>query len=228
MTQTQKDLHPLLDPKVQAVLAREHGLAEADDDKLAEVRPAIEEAKREQPGFGTYAHLYPSDVYLSIDPEMGQFLTLAAESIGAGRIVEFGTSFGISTIYLAAAVKARGGQVIGSELEVNKVARARENLAEAELSEQCDVREGDALQTLQSVESPIDMVFLDGWKELYLPVLKLLEPKLRPGALVLADNIHTFPDDLAPFLDYVSRPDGPYRTTVIPFDSGLAYSLFAP
>lgn len=223
-----KDKHPLRDPKVQAVLAREHTLAEADEGKLAEVRPAIEAAKREQAGFDNYAHLYPKDVYLSIAPEMGQFLTLAAESIGARRIVEFGTSFGISTIYLAAAVKARGGQVIGSEREANKVARARNNLTEAELSEQTDIREGDALRTLMSVEAPIDMVFLDGWKELYQPVLELLEPKLRPGALVLADNVRTFPDDLAPYLNYVSRPDGSYRTTVIPFDSGLAYSLFMP
>lgn len=224
----QKDRHPLLDPKVQAVLAREHALAEADAGKLAEVRPAIEEAKRKQSGFDDYAHLYPKDVYLSIDPEMGQFLTLAAESIGARRIVEFGTSFGISTIYLAAAVKACSGQVVGSERETNKVVHARKNLTEAELLEQTDIREGDALQTLESVEAPIDMVFLDGWKELYQPVLELLEPKLRPGALVLADNIFTFPDDLAPYLGYVSRTDGPYRTTVIPFDSGLGYSLFLP
>lgn len=224
----QKDIHPLLDPKVQTVLGREHALARADDGKLAEVRPAIEKAKREQSGFDDYAHLYPKDVYLSIAPEMGQFLTLAAESIGARRIVEFGTSFGISTIYLAAAVKACGGQVVGSEREANKVARARNNLTEAELSEQTDIREGDALQTLKSVEAPIDMVFLDGWKELYQPVLELLEPKLRPGALVLADNVLTFPNDLAPYLNYVSRPDGPYRTTVIPFDSGLGYSLFMP
>lgn len=193
---------------------------------MAKVRPAIEQAKREQPGFDSYAELYPKDVYLTIAPEMGHFLTLAAQSITAHRVVEFGSSFGISSIYLAAAVKASDGILIGSELEPNKVQRARANLKEAGLETCADIREGDALETLADIEAPIDLLFLDGWKELYLPVLQLLEPRLRPGALVLADNIRTFPDDLSTYLDHVSREDGPYSTTIIPYESGLGYSLF--
>lgn len=214
------------DPRVKSVLQREHALAKGDEAKMAEVRPAIEQAKREQPGFDTYAELYPKDVYLTIAPEMGRFLTLAAHSIAAHRVVEFGSSFGISSIYLAAAVKARGGILIGSEREPNKVERARANLEEAGLADCVDIREGDALETLADIEAPIDLLFLDGWKELYLPVLRLLEPKLRPGSLVLADNMRTFPDDLSAYLDHVSRADGPYSTTIIPYDSGLGYSLF--
>ena len=221
-------MHPLDDPKLQAVLAREHGRAEGDGAKLAEVRDQIDEVKKVNPDFDAYAHLYPKDVYLSISADMGRFLTLTAESIGAKRVVEYGTSFAISTLYLAAGVRARGGVVIGSERERNKVAQARSNIAEAGFDDIVEVREGDARETLATVDAPVDLLFLDGWKGLYVEVLKLLEPKLRPGALVLADNIATFPEALEAYVAYVSRPEGPYLTTILPFDSGLGYSIYKP
>ena len=106
-------------------------------------------------------------------------------------MVEFGTSFGISTIYLAAAVRDNGGgMVIGTELEPSKHDRAVAHLQEAGLGEVAEVRLGDALATLKEVPEPLDLVFLDGWKDLYVPVLELLKPKLRPGAVVLGDKLH--------------------------------------
>lgn len=210
-------------PQVQAVLEREHGRAAGDDTIMAEVRPKIEAAKKA--GEPTSA-LYPDTVYLAVAPDMGRFLYLAARTIAAQTIVEFGSSFGISTIYFAAAAKETGGRVIGSEYEANKIAHARANLEEAGLAAHAEIRAGDALETLADLAEPIDLLFLDGWKDLYIPVLDLLEGKLRPGALVLADNIHTFPDDLAAYMDRVTRPGGPYLSTVLPFESGLAYSVF--
>src|SRR5262244_2810427 len=128
--------------------------------------------------------------YLPVSRTQGQMLYLVARSIDARRIVEFGTSFGISTIYLAAAVKDNGGGVVvGSELDASKHAKAEANLRRAGLDGFADVRLGDALKTLADVEAPVDMVLLDGWKDSYLPVLKLLKPKLRPRAVVLGDNI---------------------------------------
>jgi predicted O-methyltransferase YrrM len=159
---------------------------------------------------------------------MGRFLYLTAKAASARNIVEFGTSFGISTIYLATAAMETGGHVTGSELEDTKAARAQTSLADAGLSDVVDIRVGDALETLSDLEGPVDLLFLDGWKDLYIPVLDLLEPRLAPGALVLADNIRTFPDDLAAYVEYVNRPGGPYTSVILPFESGLGYSLYRP
>ncbi len=211
---------------VQSVLEREHKHAKGDGEKLAAARPKIEAAKAKGQGFAEIGELYPKDTYLSIAPNMGRFLYLSICTAGARNIVEFGASYGISTLYLAAGARETGGRVISSEIQPAKVVRARANLDEAGLAEHVELREGDALETLRDVESPVDLLFLDGWKDLYLPVLGLLEPKLKPGALVLADNIITFPDDLKDYMNAVSAPGGPYRSMVVPFESGLGYSLY--
>jgi predicted O-methyltransferase YrrM len=216
-------LNALDDPKVQGVLAREHELAKGDSERLASVRTQIDAAKAA--GEFTY-DIFPKDVYLSIEPDMGVFLNLCAKTIGAKCIVEFGASFGISTIYLAAAARDLGGHVISSELEASKAEKARANLAEAGLSDYAEIRIGDAMETLKDIEGPVDLLFLDGWKDLYVPVAKMMEPRLRPGSLMLADNIYTFPEDLKSYLDYVSAPEGPYRSLTLPFESGLGYSLY--
>ena len=208
---------------IAAVLAREHERAVGDEDRLSELRETIDAAKAD----GTFTYdLYPPTVYLAIEPAMGRFMYLAAKSIGARRIVEFGTSFGISTIYLAAAARESGGEVIGSELIAEKAERAEANLGDAGLADCTDIRVGDAMETLSTVERPVDMLFLDGWKDLYLPVLKMIQPKLRPGALVLADNIATFQRELEPYVDYVSDTAGPFRAVNVPFASGLSFALY--
>jgi predicted O-methyltransferase YrrM len=217
-------LNALDDPKVQAVLEREHELAKGDEARLASVRAQLDAAK----AAGEYTFdLLPKDVYLCIEPAMGVFLNLCAKTIGAKTIVEFGTSFGISTIYLAAAARDTGAQVIGTELEPSKAQKARANLEEAGLGDLVDIRVGDAMETLQGIESPVDLLFLDGWKDLYVPVAKMMEPALRPGSLVLADNIHTFPAELKAYLDYMGRADGPYKSVTLPFESGLHFSLYS-
>ena len=213
------------DPKLRKILAREHELAEGDDARLARVREKIDAAKAD----GTFTHaLYPKDVYLAVQPAMGTFLNLCARNLGAKTIVEFGTSFGISTLYLAAAARDTGGHVIGSELEPSKAKKARANLQQAGLADTTEIRIGDAMQTLTDVAGPVDLLFLDGWKDLYVPVVKMMEARLRPGSLVLADNIHTFPAELKPYVDYVNRADGPFNSMILPFESGLGFSLYAP
>jgi predicted O-methyltransferase YrrM len=130
------------------------------------------------------------DLWLPVSRETGELLYLLARSTRARNIVEFGTSFGISTLYLAAALRENGGgRLISSEFEPNKVARAREHLAEAGLDQLVEIREGDALQTLSlNLPDEIDLVLLDGAKALYGDVLDLLIDRLRPGALIVADN----------------------------------------
>ena len=168
------------------------------------------------------------DVYVPLSRAQGRFLYLVARSIAAKRIVEFGTSFGVSTLYGAAAARDNGGRIIGSELEPSKHRAALGNLAEAGLSECAEVRLGDARETLADIPAPIDLVLLDGGKELYLPMLQMLAPKLRPGAVVLADNIRTFRRALAPYVAYVQSGRNGFRSLTLPLKDGLEYSVRLP
>jgi len=139
------------------------------------------------------------DFPLAVSPETGALLYMLARSTGARTIVEFGTSFGISTLHLAAALRDNGGgRLITSEFEPSKVARARANIDAGGLADLVEIREGDALQTLaHDLPGTIDLVLLDGAKGLYPAILSLLESRLRPGALIAADNADWSPEYLA-------------------------------
>jgi predicted O-methyltransferase YrrM len=215
------------DPRVSAVLDRLHAAARRDWLFFAR-RPGMVAriflGRDEAPSPAALAHEM-REVYIPISRLQGRFLYLVARSIDAKRIVEFGTSFGISTIYAAAAARDTGGKVIGSELEPSKRERALANLAEAGFADLVDVRLGDARETLCDVPAPVDLVLLDGWKELYLPILHLLEPKLRPGSVVLADNIKTFRRALAPYVDYVQSGRNGFQSVTLPLKDGFEYSV---
>jgi predicted O-methyltransferase YrrM len=139
------------------------------------------------------------DQPLPVSRATGKLLYMLARSIRARNIVEFGTSFGISTLHLAAALRDNGGgRLIGSEFEPSKIMRARENLAAGGLSDLVEIREGDALETLaRDLPDTIDFVLLDGAKMLYLQILTLLEDRLHTGALVVADNADASPEYVA-------------------------------
>ncbi|MGY6768903.1 O-methyltransferase [Komagataeibacter sp. NFXK3] len=143
---------------------------------------------RERADYRSVYHQYAGN-FLAVSPRYGQFLYMMARACKARRIVEFGTSMGISTIYLAAALRDNGGgQLIGSEIESTKALQARANLGAAGLTDLVDIREGDALETLRDIDGPVDLLLLDGAFSLYLPVLKLIEPRLVPGAAILGEN----------------------------------------
>jgi predicted O-methyltransferase YrrM len=161
-----------------------------------------------------YRDLYGrlKDVPLAVSRETGTLLYMLARSSRAKSIVEFGTSFGISTLHLAAALRDNGGGcLITSEFEPSKAARARQNLSAGGLSDLVEIREGDALTTLQAdLPDTIDLVLLDGAKALYPEILDLLESRLGPGAMIVADNADHSPDYLArvraPGSGYMSTP----------------------
>ena len=142
---------------------------------------------------------HAKNVHLAVSRETAKLLYMLGRSMSARSIVEFGTSFGISTLHLAAAVKDNGGgRVIGTEFEPGKAERARANLSAAGLAELVEIREGDALETLsRDLPETIDLVLLDGAKTLYARVLSLLAPHLRAGALIVADNANMCPEYLA-------------------------------
>jgi predicted O-methyltransferase YrrM len=164
-----------------------------------------------------------AQAYLPVARENGEFLYLLVRAAAATRVVEFGTSFGISTIFLAAAVRDNGGgHVITTELHPDKARTASKNLADAGLDDLVDLRCGDALQTLAEPAGPVDLVLLDGWKNLYLPVLRLLEPSLRAGTTIVADDRTMLP---ATYLDYVRAPENGYHSVEVPMDDGLEVSV---
>src|SRR5712691_2622429 len=164
----------------------------------------------------------PEEQYIPVSPEGGRLLYTLIRAARPATVVEFGTSFGISTIHLAAAVRDNGtGRVVSTELSAAKAAQARANLAEAGLPDWVTILEGDARQTLATVDAPVAFVLLDGWKDLYLPVLRLLEPRLTPGALVLADDTVSLADEMADYLAYVRDPANGYLSIPFPESDGL-------
>jgi predicted O-methyltransferase YrrM len=160
---------------------------------------------------------------LPVSRETGALLYMLARSSGARMIIEFGTSFGISTLHLAAALRDNGGgRLITSEFEPSKAARARDNLKAGGVIDLVEIREGDALKTL-SVDLPetIDLVLLDGAKALYPEILGLLESRLKVGALIVADNADMSPD----YLKRVRAPISGYLSVAFAEDVELSMRL---
>jgi predicted O-methyltransferase YrrM len=150
-----------------------------------------------------------SEFYLPVTPDAGRLLYALVRATRPATVVEFGMSFGISAVHLASAVRDNGsGRVVTTELSATKIAAAKKTFSETGLDGEITILEGDALTTLKSLTDPIDFVLLDGWKDLYLPVIELLEPRLATGALVVADN--TSSADLQPYLDRVRNPANGY------------------
>ncbi len=150
-----------------------------------------------------------SEFYIPVTPEAGRLLYTLVRATRPTTVVEFGMSFGVSAIHLAAAVRDNGsGRVVTTELSNSKIAAAKQTFAKTGLADVITIFEGDALTTLEELDGPVDFILLDGWKELYLPVIELLEPLLSAGALVVADNASTEGTD--PYLDRVRNPDNGY------------------
>jgi predicted O-methyltransferase YrrM len=150
-----------------------------------------------------------SEFYIPVTPDAGRLLYSLVRAGRPATIVEFGMSFGISAVHLAAAVRDNGtGRVVTTELSDTKIAAAKQTFAKTGLDEFITILEGDALTTLKDLDGPIDFILLDGWKDLYLPVIELLEPQLSAGALVVADNASA--SDVKPYLDRVRNPDNGY------------------
>ena len=135
----------------------------------------------------------------SVSPEVSQFLHLLVKIAGARRILEVGASGGYSTIALATAARETGGRVTTLEIDPAKIERAGRNLAEAQVDDLVTILEGDALQALPGLDGPFDMIFLDFEKDLYLEVLNPLVDLLRPGGLLVADNLLSHAEELASF-----------------------------
>jgi len=211
-------------PLPSRVLARLHEAADANDPAVFARMQEGREGKNVPLSEAAMAHLL-EDAFIPVPPEVGRLLYMLARANNSKSIVEFGTSFGISTIYLACAARDNGGKVITTELSTAKARKASEHLEEAGVREYVEIREGDALETLRDVSGKIDFALLDGWKKLYLPVLKVIEPKLRQGALVVADDLDIFPEVHKPYLEYVRSPENGYLSVEVPMGDRLELAL---
>jgi predicted O-methyltransferase YrrM len=213
----------LTSPPVGPLLDRLFQVAKDDPARWADL------AERYPNGFAPASAREQADayeqLYIPVSPEGGRLLYTLIRASRPSTVVEFGTSFGISTIHLAAAVRDNGaGRVVSTELNAAKVAQARTNIAEADLADQVTILEGDALATLASLTTPVEFVLLDGWKNLYLPVLRLLEPHLTPGALVVADDTVSMAAQMADYLAYVRDTGRGYLSIAFPESDGLEIS----
>ncbi|OJD25694.1 hypothetical protein ACJ73_02941 [Blastomyces percursus] len=189
---------------------------------------------------------FVKDKFIALEADKSEFLYLLARTSGATTIVEAGTSFGVSTIYLALAAgqnaaalspcppaPGQGAKVIATEKEPEKAKRARDHWKEAgpEVDPWITLLEGDLNDTLpaelKDVEK-VDLLLLDIWTPLALPALKIVQPKLRHGALIIADNTASFRSAYQDFFTYVHDPKNGFRTMTTPFKGGLEVIVYLP
>jgi predicted O-methyltransferase YrrM len=219
----------LNEPRVKAVLDRLHRESKGDDLRFGlKLLPYLaRKLLLRKPSF-TDQYQRLADLAIPVSAEQGVFAYLVAGSIRARRIVEFGTSFGVSTIYLASAIRDNGGGiVIGSEFIESKAERARANILEAGLADAVEIRVGDAMETLTDPGGDIDLLLIDGAKDLYLPILKMLAPRLRQGGVVLADNVLSpfIRRTLAGYVAYMQDDRHGFASVTVPFRDGFEYSV---
>jgi len=163
---------------------------------------------------------------LNITPETGRLLWILARQARAARILEVGTSNAYSTIWLADAARETGGRVVTLEANPDKVALARENLGRAGLLDRVDILEGRAADTLARLPGPFDLVFLDADRQSYATYLELTLPRLRPGGLLVADNVVSHAAELEDYLARVKSHPALFSVTV-PVGNGeeISYKL---
>jgi predicted O-methyltransferase YrrM len=219
-------MNSLQTPRIAAVLADLHRLASRDWRVFLRAVPAVVSGALRGRDAIESAKPHLKDAFIPISPAQGLALYQFARARRARHIVEFGASFGISTIYFAAAVRDNGGgRVITTEIEPGKISRARDHWRRAGVDPEIQLLEGDALQTLRVIGEPIDLLFLDGWKDACLPVLQLLEPHLAPGACIFCDDVKGFRKTLQPYVHYVRNRPLTFVSMELPLGDGLEFTV---
>ncbi len=212
----------LNDPNLEALLTELHARSKAQEQATQDY--FFKQRTGPWRGMEPRDHAHFADKLVALERDKAEFCYLACRALGARRIVELGTSFGVSTLYLAAAVRDNGGgRVVGVEHEPAKVAAARANFAAAGLSEFVDLREGDLRETLKRLEGPIDFALFDIWVDMARPALELIGPHLRTGSVLCADNPRQAGGGYADYFAYLA--DNGFRTLTLPFEGGLEFSV---
>ncbi|HXC54361.1 MAG TPA: class I SAM-dependent methyltransferase [Rhizomicrobium sp.] len=212
-----------LEALLDALHAQSDGQSGAIDAYFAR---RIKEGTLSWDGFDAETHGFFRDKMVALEKDKAEYCYALCRALRATRVVECGTSFGVSTLYLAAAVRDNGGgTVIATEYEAAKAEIARRNFAAAGLASFIDLREGDLADTLQTIEGPVDFVLFDIWTEAVMPALVNLAPHLRPGAILLADNAVSARRGYAAYFAYIADPANRLRTLTLPFAGGLEMTV---
>jgi predicted O-methyltransferase YrrM len=226
------DKRLVLDTRIDTLLDRLYAQSVCQNEALASYFTArAQEADFDWNAFDARTNQFLSDKLVALDREKGEFSYQICRALRAKRVVEAGTSFGVSTLFLASAVRdnvrAGGGEgvVIGTEYEPEKANAARANFAEAGLSDFIDLREGDLRETLVDLDAPIDFMLIDIWTPMARPALELVAPCLRDGAVVIADNTAQFPDAYRDYFEFINDPANRFRTMTLPFEGGLEFTV---
>jgi predicted O-methyltransferase YrrM len=230
-----------LDPPIDALLDRLYAQSASQTEALGAYFSArAQEADFDWNAFDARTNQFLSDKLVALDREKAEFCYQICRALRAKRVVEAGTSFGVSTLFLAAAVRdnvragssdARGkggggeGIVIGTEYEPEKAKAARANFAEAGLSDFIELREGDLRETLVDVGAPVDFMLIDIWTPMARPALELVAPCLGDGAVIIADNTAQFPEAYRDYFEFVNDPANGLRTMTLPFEGGLEFTV---
>jgi len=222
-------LSVLGDPGLERLLADLHA-------KSDEQAPLLEgfEARRAgaaRPFAENEVKAFRRDKLVALDRDKAEFCYQLCRAADARRVVEAGTSYGVSTLYLAAAVRDNirntggTGMVIGTEYEPAKARAARSHFEKADLGRFINLREGDLRETLQRIDGPIDFMLVDIWIPMARPALELVSPHLRPGAIVVCDNTLRHRNEYAGYFAVLEDPSNGFRTMTLPFNGGLELSV---
>ncbi|WP_291364818.1 O-methyltransferase [Acetobacter sp. UBA5411] len=164
----------------------------------------------------------------AIGPDTGRLMNILARSLSAPTILELGTSFGYSGIWLSEAARATGGKLITMELHEYKSAYARDMAEKAGLADWIDFRVGDAVSMIGDLTQKVDFVFVDLWKDLYVPCLEAFYPRLNPGAIIVADNmIRPGTEDVKRYGRAIRALPG-ISSVLLPVGTGIEVSRFEP
>jgi predicted O-methyltransferase YrrM len=202
-----------MDPNVEKLLAEYEKRSADEREAMADLARPGWEGRRDQ-------------LLLSVGRATGTVMNLLVKSLKARSILELGTSYGYSAVWLAEAARETGGKVITTELVAEKSAYAKQKLAGVGLAQHVDFRVGDVLEILRGVDGPFDFVLLDVWKDLYVPCFERFAHKLAPGAIVVADNMIE-PESARPHADAYRarvRESGAFDSVLLPIGSGIEVS----
>jgi len=222
----------LHDPLLERLLAKLHAESDAQNpairDHYDERDRSVGRSPEDQ---AARTKTFLSNKLYALDRDKAEFCYQLCRAIDARRIVEIGTSYGVSTIYLAAALRdnlgAAGGEgvVIGTEHEPEKARAARAHFQEAGLTRFIDLRQGDLRETLRQIDEPVDFTLVDIWIPMARPALELIAPHLRRGAIVVCDNTEQHRVAYADYFAFINDPAQQFRTMTLPFAGGLEMSV---
>lgn len=204
-----------MDQKIEAVLEAYHALIREEQARPREMPPGGRDGGEDRR-------------MRAVGPETGKFLNIVARSQKSPAILEIGTSFGYSGIWLAEAARASGGRLITMEIHEYKSLYAQERAVAAGLSDYIDFKVGDAVEMISALPFGVDFVLLDLWKDLYIPCLEAFYPKLNPGAIVVADNMLRPGDENVKMYGRAVRAKPGMTSVLLPVGAGLEVSRFEP